>query len=271
MRNDRDYYVYVYIDPRNNEEFYYGKGRGTRKYAHLAAQGDSEKVKRIKAIQKEGERPKIKVIATDLTAEQALLVESALLWKLGRNLTNAVAGAYARNFRPQNTLHKELPGFDFNHAIHLVNVGEGHHRCWEDCVRFGFLSAGQQRKYNEQLDGLQPGDIVVAYLNGHGYVGVGVVEKAPIRVRDFRWRGKTLRQCPLKQPGIYDNSEDEDRSEYPVTIKWKKTVPAEWAKWAPRKGLFTTRLVRASLANQTKTLRFLESEFGITFKNLIGE
>ncbi len=26
-----DYYVYVYIDPRNREEFYYGKGVGSRK------------------------------------------------------------------------------------------------------------------------------------------------------------------------------------------------------------------------------------------------
>jgi len=26
-----DYYVYVYIDPRNLEEFYYGKGQGARR------------------------------------------------------------------------------------------------------------------------------------------------------------------------------------------------------------------------------------------------
>ena len=271
MRNAPDYYVYVYIDPRNNEEFYYGKGRGTRKYAHLLAQGDSEKIKRIKAIQKEGENPKIKVVATGLTAEQAFLVESTFLWKLGKNLTNAVAGMYARNFRPQNTLHKDLPGFDFSQAINLVNVGNGRHRCWEDCVRLGFLSAGQQRKYSKQLEGLQPGDIVVAYLNGHGYVGVGVIEEGPRRVRDFRWHGKTLRQCHLKQPNIFENSEDEDKSEYPVRIKWIKTVRADCAKWAARKGLFTTRLVRASLANQTKTLRFLEAEFGVRFKNMIVE
>ena len=25
------YYVYVYIDPRNFEEFYFGKGKGSRK------------------------------------------------------------------------------------------------------------------------------------------------------------------------------------------------------------------------------------------------
>lgn len=35
MPSTSDYYVYVYIDPRNHEEFYYGKGRGARKGAHL--------------------------------------------------------------------------------------------------------------------------------------------------------------------------------------------------------------------------------------------
>ena len=31
-----DYYVYVLIDPRNFEEFYYGKGKGSRKDVHKA-------------------------------------------------------------------------------------------------------------------------------------------------------------------------------------------------------------------------------------------
>ena len=50
MRND--YYVYVYIDPRNLKSFYYGKGKGSRKEAHL---NDASilKAKRIAAITKE--------------------------------------------------------------------------------------------------------------------------------------------------------------------------------------------------------------------------
>ena len=125
MKDNQDCYVYVYIDPRNNEEFYYGKGRGKRKYAHLLAQGESAKIKRISDIRKEGEQPIIRVIAADLTQDQALLIESTLLWKLGKNLTNVISGVFANKFRPHNTLHKELPGFDFNHAIYYVNVGEG--------------------------------------------------------------------------------------------------------------------------------------------------
>jgi hypothetical protein len=48
--NMNNFYVYVYIDPRNFEEFYYGKGKGWRKEAHLWDTSSSEKTKRIKAI-----------------------------------------------------------------------------------------------------------------------------------------------------------------------------------------------------------------------------
>lgn len=59
-----DYYVYVYIDPRNFEEFYYGKGRGSRKEAHLFEAGDSPKIKRIAEIRAVGITPIVRVIAS---------------------------------------------------------------------------------------------------------------------------------------------------------------------------------------------------------------
>ncbi len=55
LQNRNEYYVYVYIDPRNLEEFYYGKGKGYRKYAHLYEEADSEKSQRIKEIKAEDE------------------------------------------------------------------------------------------------------------------------------------------------------------------------------------------------------------------------
>ncbi|HNO09959.1 MAG TPA: GIY-YIG nuclease family protein, partial [bacterium] len=67
-----DYYVYVYIDPRNHEEFYYGKGKGSRKDSHLSDQSDSAKTKRIKDIQAEGLQPIIRVIARGLSEDEAL-------------------------------------------------------------------------------------------------------------------------------------------------------------------------------------------------------
>jgi len=52
-----EYYVYVYIDPRNFEEFYYGKGRGSRKEAHLIDTSSSAKSARILDIRKAGVEP----------------------------------------------------------------------------------------------------------------------------------------------------------------------------------------------------------------------
>ena len=63
--------VYVYIDPRNLEEFYFGKGRGSRKNAHLSDDSDTEKSIRIRAIQKQGLEPIIRVIACNLTEQFA--------------------------------------------------------------------------------------------------------------------------------------------------------------------------------------------------------
>ena len=54
-----NYYVYTYIDPRNLEEFYYGKGKGSRKIADIFAVADREKAQRIQAIKKAGLEPLI--------------------------------------------------------------------------------------------------------------------------------------------------------------------------------------------------------------------
>src|ERR1700722_16016885 len=115
-------YVYVYIDPRNYEEFYYGKGKGSRKEAHLAEESDSEKSRRISLIKKAGLEPIIRVIARNLSEHDALLVEKTLLWKLGRQLTNVSSGHYASNFRPHDTLHAQLSGFDFHSGLYYYNV-----------------------------------------------------------------------------------------------------------------------------------------------------
>lgn len=157
-KENTTYYVYVYIDPRNFEEFYYGKGTGSRKSAHLSDDSDTEKAKRIKAIKKEGLEPIIKVIAKGLTEKEAFLVEKTLIWKLGRNLTNLSSGHFADKFRPHDTFHLDLSGFDFNNGLYYINVGEGKHRCWADCNKFGFLSAGQDKKYSDPIRTLELGD-----------------------------------------------------------------------------------------------------------------
>ena len=156
MKTASIYYVYAYFDPRNYEMLYVGKGRGGRKYAHLPNKAGSAKERQIHEIKRAGLEPLIRVVAADLTNEQALLVEKALLWRTGGSLTNVSGGHFAQNFRPPNTLHLSLPGFDTVRGIFFVNVGAhfGPHRQWDDCYKYDFLAAGYGRKHSSQLDRL---------------------------------------------------------------------------------------------------------------------
>ncbi|HZW38529.1 MAG TPA: GIY-YIG nuclease family protein [Ignavibacteriaceae bacterium] len=268
--NDSNYYVYVYIDPRNNEEFYYGKGSGKRKEAHLRAKYDSEKSKIIRAIRKEGIEPIIRVIAKDLTEKEAFLVEKTLLWKLGKTLVNKSTGNFSRKFRPHNTMHKKLPLFDFKNDIYFVNVGEDKSklRSWEDCTKYGFLSAGQNKKYSDPIRTLESGDIVVAYLKGKGYVGIGKVLEKACRINDFKFKGKSLRDYKINS-NIFNNADNEN-SDYAVKVKWIKKVMKEDAISVEGKELFTSRLVKSSLKNQENTIIHLEKSFGLNFTKLLN-
>ena len=269
MPSKSDYYVYVYIDPRNHEEFYYGKGRGSRKAAHLNDKSDNDKVKRIADIRKEGLEPTIRVIARGLTQAEALLVEKTLLWKLGKWTTNIATGHFAKKFRPHNTLHKEVFGFDFQNALYYYNVGENVARDWDDYRRHGFISAGWGSRYRDTMLGFHVGDVVAAYLKGYGYVGIGRIKETAQMIREVRVNGTRLLDLPLNATDADHDCDDVDESEYVCLVKWIKRVPREKAKWKPGAGLFTTPMIRASLNGQRKTVRFLEREFGISFDKLI--
>jgi hypothetical protein len=106
-----NWYVYAYYDPRNFKMFYVGKGIGKRKFAHLDDKGDSKKTRIINKIKSEGIEPIIKVLAKDLTDDQAKLIEKTLIWSNYENLSNDSTGFYKDNFRPDDTLHKEIKGF----------------------------------------------------------------------------------------------------------------------------------------------------------------
>ena len=264
-----DYYVYVYIDPRNYEEFYYGKGVGSRKNAHLDDKSDSEKARRIAAIRKEGLLPTIRVIARGLSEAEALLVEKTLLWKLGKWTTNVATGHFADKFRPHNTMHQELPGFDFRNGLYYYNVGEGPHRNWDDYVRFGFISAGQGARWRDAMLGFNEGDVFVAYLKRHGFVGVGRILSRAVPIGEARIKGRRLLDSPLRCRKMDDNCDDPVRSEYVCQVEWLTKVPREKAKWRSKPKLYTTTHVRASLDGQPETVKFIEREFAVDFRKTL--
>ncbi len=265
-----DYYVYVYIDPRNHEEFYYGKGVGSRKDAHLDDQSDSEKAKRIGEIYREGLTPIVRVIARGLSEAEALLVEKTLLWKLGKWTTNMATEHFADKFRPHNTLHKELSGFDFRSSVFYYNVGEGTHRNWDDYVEFGFISAGQGARWRDAMLGFKEGDVFAAYLKRRGFVGVGRILSRARRIREVKIKGRVLLELPLRCQKMDDNCDDAERSEYVCLVEWLASVPREQAKWRATPKLYTTTHVRASLDGQRETVKFLEQEFKVPIREVIA-
>lgn len=88
------YYVYIYIDPRNDQVFYVGKGKENRILAHLYDTSESKKVGRISKLQAEGLEPKLEILVHGLDNEiDALRIEAAVIDLLGKEaLTNQVRG-----------------------------------------------------------------------------------------------------------------------------------------------------------------------------------
>lgn len=261
-----DYYVYVYIDPRNHEEFYYGKGKGSRKNAHLNSEADTEKTKRIAAIRKARQEPIIRVVARGLTEGEALLVEKTLLHKLGKSLTNISSGHYADKFRPHDTLHMELSGFDYKSGVYYYNVGQGEHRQWTDYRKYGFISAGQGPKWARAICGFNVGDIFAAYLKRKGYVGIGRIITKARPIREVKINGRPLISLPLKCKKMDDNIDSDTKCEYVALVKWIKSVSEDKAKKKP--DLFAITHVRASLDNQPETRGYLEDAFEVNFSEL---
>ena len=229
LRN-ADYYIYVYIDPRDFKPFYYGKGQGSRKDAHLFDKVRGEKSSLIAAIRKEGLEPIVRVLARNLTEEQAYFVETTWIWQFKDSLTNSISGNFINKFRPQKSLHKEVVGFDYNHCLWFFNVGDGPHRRWEDNVRFNYVGAGQKDVFRDAIEGLKPGDVIAAYLSGKGYVGVGKVLGSAKPAKEFRLQdGTLLIDKPGVAPNIRENIEDLDNCEWMAPILWKATVARDQA------------------------------------------
>lgn len=210
----------------------------------------------------------VRVIARGLTEDQALLVEATLLWKLGKFTTNEVAGHFSDSFRPHDTFHRNLPGFDFQNRLYYFNVGECERRIWDECREYKFISAGgRERRWRDAICRFHTGDVFAAYLKGYGYVGIGRIIEEAQPITQITINGKPLLSlCPR----MAVDSDSLEYCDYIAKVEWIKVVARKEAKIKRKAGIYTTTHVRASLDGQPDTVAFLTQAFEVDFDEILA-
>ncbi|MDH5533444.1 MAG: hypothetical protein OEX81_03400 [Candidatus Pacebacteria bacterium] len=100
IHKELKYYVYIYIDPRNDEIFYVGKGKGDRCFSHLFEDSEKEKVRKIKDIRADGLEPKIEIIVHGIEDDSLVKrIEASIIdcFKIDK-LTNIQRGYHSKEF-----------------------------------------------------------------------------------------------------------------------------------------------------------------------------
>lgn len=145
-----------------------------------------------------------------------------------------------------------------------VSLGEGEHRNWEDCRKYGFVSGGQGKWYSQTLKLLFPGSRVFVNIPKTGYVGVGVVMEPAVPVKEFKiiedGNEVSILDVPLQAPKMSENAEDSDLSEYVVRVDWLKAVSKSEAHW--EKGFFALQHTACRLTSSF-TIERLSQHFGL--------
>lgn len=100
IHKDLKSYVYIYIDPRNDEIFYVGKGKGDRCFSHLAEDSEKDKVKRIKEILGDGLEPKIEIVIHGIEDDETVKrIEASIIDCFNiEKLTNIQRGYHSKEF-----------------------------------------------------------------------------------------------------------------------------------------------------------------------------
>lgn len=140
-----------------------------------------------------------------------------------------------------------------------ISLGDGDYRSWEDCRRYGFISAGQGKWYSRSLNLLKPGARIFACIPKVGYVGVGIVQEEVVPIKDFQVMIAGVNR-PLLDADLHvrmdRDVEDPDLCEYVVQVEWIKTVPRQEAIW--EKGMFANQNSACKLRNQFTIERLTE-------------
>lgn len=124
------YYVYLYVDPRDDKPFYVGKGKDDRVLEHLLEKSDSPKSQRLRELKDAGRGPQLEILTHGLADEEtALRIEAAVidLLNLG-DLTNKVRGWRSVQFG-RKSLNELIPYYaaeavEIEHPVLLIRINQ---------------------------------------------------------------------------------------------------------------------------------------------------
>lgn len=150
---------------------------------------------------------------------------------------------------------------------YYANFGVHATRSWEDARKYGFISAGGTSWFTRTLNLLEPGARIWVNRPGVGYVGVGIVESAPIPSREFVVQTKDGPKPYLEvskvRAGLEELLAKPGMDEQFVKVRWLHTRPDSEAI---RGGLFGNQNSAAKPTTETwvTTIERLKPLFGIS-------
>ena len=145
---------------------------------------------------------------------------------------------------------------------YFVNVGEGEHRSWDDARRFGFVSAGGAKRFEDAMKRLKEGDRIWAYVSGHGYVGYGEVHTEATSHSEFSVNTNgtevPIRDLKLDAEKAFEQGHDE----WFVGVEWEHAVTRDEAIW--ERGMYYARgvSIRPRKRSWLETIDTLRARWG---------
>ena len=179
-------------------------------------------------------RINIKVMPLPLAQSQTDSDLDARIHHKDAKLSGAGSGIAPKKSKPRAKKPKVSSASSSEETGYLhMNTGEGTDEglSWEDCRKYGFMLAGGDERGIKDAKKLQIGDKVFAYLNKHGYVGLGTVTAEAVAFKDFVPAGqsKPLGELPLSAEMPMESAVNPSLSYLCAAVDWIKTLSASEA------------------------------------------
>lgn len=193
-----DYYVYGLVDPRNNNLFYIGKGKGNRVFEHelesiLSPNSSRLKLKTIADIKAAGLDVVKIIINSNLTESEAFAAEAALInvfnYMGDGELTNIASGHHSSRVFTVEEFEREYGAIELNdtdikHKILVIKINQLYRRGMDesdlyDVVRGTWRASFQRVKTVDYVFGVYNSLIVAVYKPTQWYICKEAKEKMP--------------------------------------------------------------------------------------------